>query len=95
MGDKVSAKQAARRVPLIVKETIAEEVRVTGNFLDWKKEGIQLSHDGSGVWRALLRLEPGAYEYRLLVDGEWKDHADATERVANPYGTENCVLKVL
>lgn len=95
MGDNTSTKVASRRVPLVVKETIAEEVRVTGDFLAWEKEGIRLSHDGRGVWRTLLRLEPGEYQYRLLVDGEWKDHADATGRVANPFGSENCVLKVL
>jgi len=95
MGDKTSAKRESRRVPLVVKETIAEEVRVTGDFLDWVKEGIRLSHDGTGNWRTFLRLAPGEYQYRLLVDGEWKDHADATGRVANPYGTQNCLLKVL
>lgn len=94
MGESTAVKQASRRVPLIVKETIAHEVRVTGDFLDWGKEGIRLSHDGTGVWRTQLRLEPGEYQYRLLVDGEWKDHADATERVANPFGSQNCILKV-
>jgi len=34
-------------------------------------------------------------EFRLVVAGEWRDHDDATERVANPFGSENGVLKVL
>jgi hypothetical protein len=43
--------------------------------------------------------DPGApprreYQYRLVVDGEWRDHAEAPRRVSNPYGTENCVLTV-
>ena len=94
MGDKGAAKQTTRRVPIIVKETIAEEVRVTGDFSDWVKDGVRLSHDGNGEWRTVLPLEPGEYQYRLLVDGEWKDHTEATERVANPFGSENCVLRV-
>jgi len=94
MGDKGAAKQTTRRVPIIVKETIAEEVRVTGDFSDWVKDGVRLSHDGNGEWRTVLPLEPGEYQYRLLVDGQWKDHTEATERVANPFGSENCVLRV-
>ena len=95
MGDKVVAKQAARRVPIIVKEMVAEEVRVTGDFTEWRKDGVRLSHDGNGDWRTVLALEPGRYQYRLLVDGEWKDHAEAIERVGNPFGSENCVLRVM
>jgi hypothetical protein len=32
---------------------------------------------------------------RLSHDGAWKDHAEAAQRVANPYGTQNCILNVL
>ena len=95
MVEMVTAKRATRRVPIIVKETIAEEVRVTGDFTNWVKDGIRLSHDGKNEWRTVLPLEPGEYQYRLIVDGEWKDHLEATERVANPFGSENCVLKVV
>ena len=94
MRGKEAAKRLPRRVPLIVKETKAGEVRVTGDFTHWVKEGIRLSHDGDGLWRTVLPLDPGEYQYRLLVDGEWRDHADAVERVANPFGSQNCVLKV-
>jgi hypothetical protein len=43
----------------------------------------------------MLSLTPGEYQYRLLVDGAWKDHAEAGLRVANPYGSDNCILRVL
>jgi 1,4-alpha-glucan branching enzyme len=84
-----------RRVPFLVKVAEAREVRVTGDFTGWAKVGIQLSHNGDGEWRTVLSLEPGEYQYRLLIDEEWKDHAEATERVANPFGSENRVLKVV
>jgi hypothetical protein len=29
------------------------------------------------------------------VDGEWRDDPNCTERVPNPFGSENCVLHVL
>ena len=94
MDEKRAARQTTRRVPIVVKQTIAEEVRVTGDFTGWREDGVRLSHDGKGDWRTVLSLEPGEHQYRLLVDGEWKDHAEATERVGNPFGSENCVLRV-
>ncbi len=42
----------------------------------------------------MLELAPGEYQYRLIVDGEWRDHSEATRRVANSFGTQNCVLIV-
>jgi 1,4-alpha-glucan branching enzyme len=95
MPKKVSMRTAARRVPMTVKAPEAKDVRVTGEFTGWAEQGIRLSHDGAGRWRTVLTLEPGEYQYRLVVDGAWKDHADAAQRVANPFGTQNCILKVL
>jgi len=85
----------ARQVAIQVKAPGAREVLVTGSFIDWSKEGVRLSHKGSGEWQAVLSLEPGEYQYRLLVDGEWQDHHEALLRQPNPFGTANCVLKVM
>ncbi len=90
-----SVRSVARTLPMTVKAPEAKDVRVTGEFTEWAQQGIRLSHDGAGRWRTVLTLEPGEYQYRLLVDGAWKDHAEAAQRVANPFGTENCILKVL
>ena len=95
MPEEVATRSISRRVPMVVKAQKAMDVRVTGDFTGWGKQGIRLSHDGSGGWRTVLNLEPGKYQYRLLVDGAWKDHAEAVLRVPNPFGSENCVLNVL
>jgi 1,4-alpha-glucan branching enzyme len=85
---------SARIVPFDVVAPGAMYVEVTGDFTGWVKYGIRLSHRGNGEWRTLLTLGPGAYQYRLLINGEWKDHAEATRRVTNAFGTQNCVLEV-
>jgi len=85
----------ARRIPISVNAAGADKVTITGDFNSWAKEGIRLSHDGTGTWRTVLELAPGEYQYRLLVDGEWRDHSEAAKRVPNPFGTENCVLIVV
>jgi 1,4-alpha-glucan branching enzyme len=81
------------RVPFTVK-VAAKQVVLTGEFTQWAKDKVILSPKGSGEWHAELQLPPGEYRYRLLVDGEWRDHAEAAKRVPNPYGSEDCVLIV-
>lgn len=72
----------------------AKSVVVTGSFCGWAPAGHALRHEGHGTWKATLALQPGRYEYRFIVDGEWRDDPDCSERVPNPFGTENCVVHV-
>ena len=83
-----------RRIPVLVRAVGAGAVAITGDFNRWAAEGIRLSHEGNGTWRTALELAPGEYQYRILVDGQWRDHPEASKRVPNPYGTQNCVLVV-
>ncbi len=71
----------------------AEAVVITGSFCDWdEKHG--LKKDKMGVWKKTLTLSPGHYEYRFIIDGQWRDDPACNERVPNTFGTENCVLDV-
>jgi len=85
---------SARAVPFEVLAPVAVHVEVTGDFTGWVEHGIRLNHHGNGGWRVLLTLQPGDYQYRLRINGEWKDHAEAKRRVTNQFGTENCILEV-
>jgi 1,4-alpha-glucan branching enzyme len=91
---KGSKTAGAKRVPIEVKADGAQIVAVTGDFNRWAKDGILLTYNGNGTWRTVLQLAPGEYQYRLVVDGEWRDHPAAGKRVPNPFGTENGVLVV-
>ncbi len=91
---KPVAQSAASRVDLVVDAAEAAQVAVTGDFTGWSPEGVPLAKGERGEWRATLELAPGEYQYRLRVDGEWRDHAEAQKRVPNPFGSENCVLQV-
>lgn len=72
----------------------AKSVVVTGSFCDWTSEGHPLKHHGDGIWKTTLTLHPGHHEYRFLVDGDWQDDPTCAERVPNPFGSENCVLRL-
>jgi hypothetical protein len=83
-----------KKVPLRIRLEGAREVVVTGDFTQWAKDKIRLTPAAGGEWFTLLELAPGEYQYRLIVDGVWRDHPEAARRVRNPFGTENCVLTV-
>jgi 1,4-alpha-glucan branching enzyme len=72
----------------------ARHVCVTGDFTDWSKEGIPLSLSTDDEWKTSLRLPSGRYEYRFLVDGEWRDDPSARQTVTNAFGTLNGVVEV-
>ncbi len=83
-----------RRVALVTRIPEAREVVVTGDFTKWTIGGIPMLKGPNGEWRANLDLPAGEYQYRLRVDGAWRDHVEATRRVPNPYGCDNCLLVV-
>ena len=83
-----SKKLAKKRVYFKLEAPEAKEVVVAGTFNDWDTRPLKPSK--KGVWSTFMSLESGVYEYRYLVDGEWKNAPNA-ESVPNAFGTENCV----
>lgn len=88
------ASQPVREVPIVVSAKGAAQVAITGDFTRWSKDGIRLRRGQNDEWRTTLELQPGEYQYKLLIDGEWADDPQAAARVPNPYGGTNCLLKV-
>ena len=88
------APSPVKKVPLRVKAVGAKEVVLTGDFTQWAKDKIRLTPATGGEWITVLELAPGEYQYRLIVDGEWRDHSEATRKIGNPFGTQNAVLIV-
>ena len=82
-----------KKVPLKVKADGAREVVLTGDFTQWAKDKVRLTPTAGGEWITVLELAPGRYQYRLIVDGEWRDHLEAP-KVGNPFGTQNCILTI-
>ena len=85
---------ATREVPFVVRAKGATEVIVTGDFTQWSREGVRLRKGPNDEWRTVLELRPGEYQYRLVVDGNWQEDPQASQKVPNPYGGQNSVLRV-
>lgn len=71
---------------------------LVGEFNDWDRPGVQLSRQGenSSRYAAQLELEPGIYEYKVLLrkDGEesWVELSDDTMTVSDGFGGINGLI---
>ena|SRR5687767_224721 len=72
----------------------AQSVELAGSFTNWEQNAITLKKSKDGSWKATVSLEPGTYEYRFKVDGQWRNDPDCPRRLTNPYGEENCIREV-
>ena len=68
-----------------------KEVCLSGDFNHWKPE--QMIRDENGFC-ATVKLAPGTYQYKFVVDGEWKTDPASKQSSKNDFGTTNSVLTV-
>jgi 1,4-alpha-glucan branching enzyme len=83
-----------QKVSFAYRAPSAHAVLLAGDFTGWDQAPMALKKDKSGVWKKVIALPPGRYEYRLLVDGEWRDDPQCSTRKPNQFGGENCVCVV-
>jgi chromosome partitioning protein len=69
----------------------AVRVQLAGEFNGWTPEGSEMEAVGS-VWQKTLRLPPGRYRYRYVIDGEWQKDPQNAVVEANAYGGQDSVL---
>ncbi len=84
----------AQQVDFAYFDAKAKSVSVAGTFNNWKPQASPLRNVGAGEWCLQLLLEPGRYEYRFLVDGEWRIDPMARQQVTDLCGGVNSVLVV-
>ena len=85
----------SRRIINLVYESVpGKKVFVAGSFNGWKPEKELKDPGKTGVYRGQLRLEPGEYQYKLVVNGNWCLDAENPNFIPNDFGTLNSVLVV-
>lgn len=72
----------------------ALKVYLVGDFNGWDPEARRMVKGKDGSYRAKVELEPGQYQYKFVVDGEWCHDPSAEAQVTNQYGTLNSVVSV-
>jgi hypothetical protein len=71
-------------------DAAARSVYLVGDFNGWSPTATPLDREASGVWVAQVFMDPGTYEYKFYVDGEWRLDPDNPDRSE----TGNSVVRV-
>lgn len=72
----------------------ANEVYLMGDFNGWRAKTHSLKKNRDGIWQKIVMLEPGRYEYRYLVDGDWWNDPQNDQMCPNSFGTQNSVIRI-
>ncbi len=95
---KIAAAYGVRQEGEIVifrsRQASASEVQLAGDFNDWMPHTTPMRTLGNGEFEARLRITPGRYRYRLVVDGRWCHDQHNPLAEANEYGETNSVVEV-
>jgi len=84
-----------RKVTFQIDAPGAKKVLLAGDFTDWEASARKMTKKPgrSAVFSTSLSLAPGSYEYKFIVDGEWREDPAAESR-RNSFGTRNAVITV-
>lgn len=100
---KATTVAAPKAVKPAVKETVTftihaekgKDVYVAGEFNNWDPTAKKMAYKTrKGLYEATLKLEPGTYQYKYIIDGTWCADPENAEAVANDQGTFNSVITV-
>ena len=71
----------------------AARVQLAGDFNGWVLDGNDMNPVGR-VWKKVVKLQPGRYRYRYIVDGVWQRDPLNPAVEPSPYGGHNSILVV-
>lgn len=93
---KASAKKpVAKTVTFTVHADKGKAVYVAGEFNNWNPTAKKMAYKASsGVYAASVKLVPGVYQYKFVIDGTWCADPENVNAVKNDQGTFNSVIVV-
>ncbi len=72
----------------------AKEVILTGEFNKWNPIKKRMKKNEKGEWLTRAILSEGEYQYKFIINGEWKNDPGAVKFVDNGMGSTNSVKVV-
>jgi len=70
------------------------DLKIAGDFNDWDPDRGVTTSLSDGTISKTFSVMPGAYQYRLIIDGNWQEDPNSPHRVINEFGETNSVLIV-
>jgi chromosome partitioning protein len=75
--------------------TLGDSVSIAASFNNWHPEShVMRANPELGVWELCVKLPPGKYTYRLVIDGQWCTDPSNNTCEPNPFGETNSAFTV-
>ena len=92
---KASAKPVAKTVTFTVHAEQGKAVYVAGEFNKWDPTAKKMAYKAKdGIYAASVKLLPGEYQYKFVIDGIWCADPENVNSVQNDQGTFNSIITV-
>jgi 1,4-alpha-glucan branching enzyme len=89
-----SRTSTSREIEFTFSAPRAKKVCVAGRFNDWNMTSMPMKKSSDGTWKIKVKLSPGSYEYKFVVDGTWSEDVTHSDTAPNSFGTRNNVVNV-
>ena len=92
---KCAPKAAGKNVTFTVHAEKGKAVYIAGEFNKWNPTAKKMAYRAKGgLYSATVKLAPGTYQYKFVIDGTWCADPENVNAVANDQGTFNSVIEV-
>ena len=92
---KAPGRVAGKTVTFTVHGEKGHAVYLAGEFNKWAPSAKKMAYKArSGVYAATMKLAPGSYQYKFVIDGTWCADPENVNAVPNSHGTFNSVIEV-
>ena len=92
---KAFSRSTAKKVEFQLTAAPDGQAFLVGTFNQWDPAKHPMrTTPGSGLYRISLLLMPGRYEYKFVVNGDWRTDPKCPDEVPNEMGTMNSVITV-
>jgi hypothetical protein len=68
------------------------KIFLAGNFNDWNpanEKYVLTDEDGDGMWSITVKLMPGTYQYKFVIDGQWYKDPHSPSDAPDGFGGRN------
>ena len=90
---RAAKKPATKAVTFTVHAEKGKAVYLAGQFNDWDPTAKKMAFK-DGVYTATIKLAPGKYEYKFVIDGAWCTDPENVDSTQNDQGSWNSVITV-
>jgi len=74
-----------------------KKIYLAGNFNSWNPSDAQYlmkDDDGDGTWSITVKLAPGEYQYKYVIDGKWTQDPYGPGEAPDGFGGRNSKFEV-